>query len=63
MVAIGAEKWTLPMRCLRDSGLTAHAWSLQEPHPHHLGACYKCSISGPIPDLLGLNFHFYKTAR
>lgn len=31
-------------------------WDQQ--HPYHLGACGKCGIWGPSPDLLNQNLHF-----
>ena len=32
-------------------------------HWHHLGACYKCRISGLTPDLLNQNLHLNKTPK
>jgi len=36
-------------------------WAGDYVHMKHLGACWKCRISGPIPDLLNqkLNFSRY----
>lgn len=31
--------------------------SRHQQHRHDLGACSKCRISGPVPDLLNQNLH------
>ena len=37
-------------------------WSIDQQHRHGLGACWKGSISGPIPDQLNQNLNFTASA-
>lgn len=42
-------------------GLAPTMWPLpDQEHQPHLGACWKCWILSPTPDLLNQNLHFHK---
>lgn len=38
-------------------------WSTHQQHGHHLGVCWKNSISHPIPKLLNQSLHFSKSPQ
>lgn len=43
--------------------LPIKVWSPDQQHQHVLEACWKCTLSDPIPDLLNQPLHFNKIPR
>lgn len=57
---VGPIDYGLPKLALNPCYLK---YSQNQQHRHHLGACWKCRLSGPTPELPILNLHFNKTTQ